>query len=89
MDALREYTANVTGYHEQFSKYLKEQTLPKLNALESDTKKQAKKLKKKIQQLMASTHKAEEEYATAASQHEKVCYDMVSVPFQVSITILY
>lgn len=62
-----------------YSKYLKEQTLPKLDGLHSDVKKQAKQLTKKIEKASGSLKKSEEEAVAAMLAHQKICEDMVMI----------
>jgi hypothetical protein len=80
LDSLREYSTSVMSYHEQFSKYLKEQTLPKLDALQSDIKKNSKQLNKKIEKAGVKLKKCEEEAVTAILTHQKICQEMKTTP---------
>jgi hypothetical protein len=59
------------------SKYLKEQTLPKLDALQSDIKKNSKQLNKKIEKAGVKLKKCEEEAVSAILTHQKICQEMV------------
>ena len=59
------------------SKYLKEQTLPKLDALQSEIKKHGKQMNKKIEKAGSKLKKCEEEAVSAMLAHQKICQEMV------------
>jgi len=78
LDSLREFSTSVMSYHEQFSKYLKEQTLPKLDALQSEIKKRGKQMNKKIEKAGIKLKKCEEEAVAAMLSHQKICQEMAT-----------
>lgn len=80
LDSLREFSTSVMSYHEQFSKYLKEQTLPKLDALQSEIKKHGKQMNKKIEKAGSKLKKCEEEAVSAMLAHQKICQEMKTTP---------
>ncbi len=64
-------------HHAACSKYLKEQTLPKLDALQSEIKKHGKQMNKKIEKAGSKLKKCEEEAVSAMLAHQKICQEMV------------
>jgi hypothetical protein len=64
-------------HHATCSKYLKEQTLPKLDALQSEIKKHGKQMNKKIEKAGIKLKKCEEEAVAAMLAHQKICQEMV------------
>ena len=69
------------------SKYLKEQTLPKLDALQSEIKKHGKQMNKKIEKAGSKLKKCEEEAVSAMLAHQKICQEMVRAGAPVSCVV--